>query len=314
MAVTDLHSLDVSTAIDKLFSTGGTIPGAVLSLVQDTPQINVGDNTPLVINGRAKGSLRHEGQAKVDNGRTITPRPFTTAKMVYSQRVTKEFLAWDEQRQGDYVSRLINDWISKSMGRDIDTVVIHGVDPNSGAVDTQLSDYIRKTGSSILVPSTGTSSTQVDADLATAIAALEGQNITGVAISTDAAKALANVTIGNYRKYPEIGVFGLSGNMLGGRQAASTPEVGAIDGTEFVVGDWSQLLLGFAGNAVWETLTSGNPDGVFDENGKAIDLGNVNMACIRLELMFGFRVLDSDAFAVVSEVEEPEEPEEPDES
>jgi hypothetical protein len=294
MAVTDLHSLDISTPIDKLFSTGATIPGAVLSLVQETPQINVGDNVPLVISGRAKGALVHEGGAKPDNGRTPTPKPFTTAKLVYSQRVTDEFMQWDETRQGDYVSRLVNDWVTKSLPRDIDTVVIHGVNPTTGTVDTTLSDYIRKAGSSTLVPRTGTTAAAIDTDLGTAVKELDGQNVTGIAISGDAASKLGTVSVNNQKKYPELGLFGLTGNNLAGKQAASTPEVGEFGGTELIVADWSQLLLGFAGDAEWKTIEFGDPDNT------GIDLQGHNQVCIRLELKFGFRVLDADAFVVVA--------------
>lgn len=295
MAVTDLHSLDISTPIDKLFTTGAAIPGAILSLVQETPQINVGDNVPLVIAGRAKGALVHEGGAKPDNGRKPTPRPFTTAKVVYTQRITDEFMQWDEEKQADYVSRLVNDWTTKSLPRDIDTIVIHGRDPFTGALDTQLSDYIRKPGSSILVPSTGDTGAAVDTDLATAVTELDGQNITGLAISSKAASALGTVMVGNNRKYPEVGVFGLAGNGLGGKQAASTPEVGEYADTKFIAGDFSQLLLGFAGQATWKTIENGDPD----NTGR--DLQGHNEVCIRLELKFGFRVLDPEALAVVAD-------------
>lgn len=295
MAVTDLHSLDISTPIDSLFSTGAKIPGAVLSLVQETPQINIGANVPLVISGRAKGSLKHEGQAKVDNGRVPTPKPFTTAKLIYSQRVTDEFMIWDAERQGDYVSRLVNDWVTKSVPRDIDTVVLHGRDPFTGTVDTQLSDYILKPGSSILVPSTGDTGAAVNTDLGTAVTELEGQNITGVAISTKAGSALATVVEGNQKKYPELGVFGLAGGSLAGIQAASSPEVGQHQDTKMVIGDWSQLLLGFAGEATWKTIEHGDPDNTNR------DLQGHNEVLIRLELHFGFRVLDSEALAVVAD-------------
>ena len=295
MAVTDLHTLDISEPIDKLFSTGGTIPGAVLSLVQDTPQINVGDNSPLVISGRAKGALVHEGGAKPDNGRAVVPKPFTTAKLVYSQRVTDEFMEWDANRQGDFVSRLVSDWMTKSLPRDVDTVVIHGVDPATGTVDTSLSDYIRKTGSSILVPKTGTTAATLDTDFKTAIDALDGQNITGTALSSNAGSKLSTIMTGSAKKYPELGVFGLSGNTFAGRQGASSPEVGEYGGTDIVVADWSQLLLGFAGQATWRTLTAGDPDNT------GVDLAGHNQVLIRLELKFGFRVLDANAFAVVAD-------------
>ena len=293
MAVTDLHTLDISTAIDKIFD-GGEARGAVLSLIDETPSINVGENVPLVMAGRAKGALVHEGGAKPDNGRQVIPKPFTTVKLVYSQRVTDEFMMWDRERQGDFVSRLVSDWTRKSLPRDIDTVVLHGIDPNTGTVDSNLSDYLTKTGSSIAVPSTGTTASDIDADFATAIAALNGQDITGVALSPDAAAKLASISQGNEKKYPGLGVFGLEGNYLAGKRAASTPEVASGTTTELIIGDWSKLYLGFAGAADWKVIEYGNPDG------GAADLQNVNQVCIRLELKFGFRVLDSTAFAVVA--------------
>ena len=292
MAVTDLHSLDISTAIDKIF-TEGENRGAVLSLLDETPSINVGQNKPLVMSGRAKGALVHEGGAKPDNGRKIVAKPFTTVKLVYSQRVTDEFMMWDREHQGNFVSRLVSDWIRKSLGRDIDTVVIHGLDPMTNTLDTELSDYLTKAGSSIAVPSTGDTAAAIDTDFGTAVSALDGQDITGVAISPDAATKLATITEGNEKKYAGLGVFGLTGGTIAGKRAASTPEV-AANGTKLILGDWSQLYLGFAGEADWKTIEYGNPDG-----GSA-DLQNVNQVCIRMELKFGFRVLDPTAFAVVA--------------
>lgn len=293
MAVTDLHSLDVSEALDRFFSTGAEMRGAVLSLVQDTPQINVGENVPLVMAGRAKGALVHEGGAKPDNGRKITPRPFTTVKLVYSQRVTDEFMEWADDKQTDFVTRLINNWLRKSMPRDLDTVVLHGCDPVTNTLDPELSDYVTKPGSSIYIPSTGDTASDIDADFATAVADLDGQDINGIAISGDAAGKLATVMNGNVQKYTGLGAFGLIGDNIAGKRAASTPEVGAINNTKFVMGDWSQLLLGFAGNADWKVIENGDPD----NTGK--DLQGHNQICIRMELKFGFRVLDPEAFATV---------------
>ncbi len=295
MAVTDLHSLDISTAIDKIF-TEGENRGAVLSLIDGIPNINVGDNKPLVMTGRAKGALVHEGGAKPDNGRQVVAKPFTTVKLVYSQRVTDEFMMWDREHQGDFVSRLVSDWTRKSLPRDIDTVVLHGLDPNTNTLDTELSDYLTKAGSSIAVPATGSTAADIDADFTTAAAALDGQDITGVAIAPSAAAKLATITEGYEKKYPGLGVFGLTGGTIAGKRAASSPEV-AANGTELILGDWSKLYLGFAGAADWKVIEYGNPDG------GTYDLQNVNQVCIRLELKFGFRVLDPNAFAVVASAE-----------
>ena len=293
MAVTDLHSLDVAETLDRIFSTGAEMRGAVLSLVQDTPQINVGNNVPLVMNGRAKGALVHEGGAKPDNGRVVTPRPFTTAKLVYSQRVTDEFMEWADEKKIDFVGRLINNWLSKSMPRDLDTVVLHGRDPFTGTLDTELSDYVTKAGSSIYIKSAGSTAANIDADFGKAVKALEGQDINGIAISADAAGKLATIMNGNVQKYTGLGAFGLTGDNLAGKPAASTPEVGQYNDTKMVMGDFSQLLLGFAGEASWKVIENGDPDGT------GRDLQQYNQVCIRMELKFGFRVLDPEAFATV---------------
>lgn len=292
MAAIDLHTLDISEPLARLFSEGREAQGAVLSLVPETPQINVGSHTVLTLGGRAKGALVHEGGQKPDNGRQVTPRPFTTVKLVYSQRVTDEFLRWADAKQGDFVGRLIDNWIRKSIPRDLDSVIINGIDPFSGNVDANLSDYMTKTGSSILVPSTGDTASDIDTDFASAVAALDGQDINGIAISGDAAGKLSTIAENGVKKYAGLGVFGLEGGTLAGKRAASTPEVGE-KGVKLLMGDWSQLLLGFAGQATWRVHVAGDPDGA------GVDLANVNQVLIRLETHFGFRVLDPEAFAYV---------------
>lgn len=296
MAAIDLHTLDISEPLAKLFDAGKEAKGAVLSLVEETPQINPGSTTVLTLNGRAKGALVHEGGAKPDNGRAVTPRPFTSVKLVYSQRVTDEFLRWADAKQGDFVGRLIDNWIRKSIPRDLDSVVINGINPFTGAVDSNLSDYMTKTGSSILVPSTGDTAALIDADFAAAVAALDGQEINGIAISGDAAGKLSTIAENGVKKYAGLGVFGLEGDTLAGKRAASTPEVGEA-GVKVLMGDWSQLLLGFAGEATWRVHVAGDPDGT------GVDLANVNQVLIRLETHFGFRVLDPTAFAYVGTAE-----------
>lgn len=296
MAVQDLHTLEVTETLTRLFSQGRATQGAVLSLVSETPQINIGENTVLTLSGRAKGQLLHEGGAKGDNGRQIVPKPFTTYKLVYSQRVTDEFLRWAESKQIDFIGGLVNDWLTKSMPRDLDTVIIHGMDPFTGTVDSNLSDYMTKSGSSILVPSTGDTAAAIDTDFGTAVSELtaNGINITGIAIDGSAAAKLATIVENGRAKYTGLGVFGLDGDNIAGKRAASTPEVGA-NNVKLIMGDWSALILGFAGQATWRVHTAGDPD----NTGR--DLAGHNEVLIRLELHAGSRILDDKAFAYVGQ-------------
>lgn len=294
MAVQDLHTIDVSKVLWRIFDDRDAVQGAILRLTPDRPQISVGSHDILTMGARAKGALVDESGAKPDNGRQITAKPFVTTKLVYSQRISDEFLSYAESEQANYIASLVSDMM-KSVPLDIDTVVLHGVNPFTGEVSSSLSDYITKSGSSIAITSTGDSGSAIDADITTAAAALtaEGTNVDGIAIAPTAAAALSTVTVGGLRKYPDTGVFGLEGNSLAGRRAASTAEIGEYGGVKAVLGDWRFLYLAMAGQASWRIHTAGDPD----NTGR--DLAGHNEILVRLEERFGFRVLNDKAFAVI---------------
>lgn len=293
MAVQDLHTLDVSKVLVRLFDERDAAPGAILRLTPTRPQISKGSHTILTMGARAKGALVEESGAKPDNGRQVVAKPFTTTKLVYSQRVSDEFLSYTEAEQVDFIGGLINDWMRSSLAVDIDTVIIHGVNPATGQVSEILADYLTKAGSSIAVTSTGETGDAVDTDIATAAARLTaaGTNVNGIAIAPTAASALSTVTVGSAKKYPEAGVFGLEGGSLAGRRAASSAEVGEFSRTKLVLGDWRKLFLAFAGSATWRLHTAGDPD----NTGR--DLAGHNEVLIRLEEHFGYRILDPNGFA-----------------
>ena len=295
MAVQDLHTLDISKPLLRLFDERDEAPGAILRLTPTRPQVAKGSHTILTMGPRAKGALVEESGAKPDNGRQIVTKPFVTTKLVYSQRVSDEFMSYTDDEQVDFIGGLINDWLRTSLPADIDTVVVHGINPYTGQVSASLSDYIAKSGSSIMVPSTGESGSAIDADIATAAERLTAYatNVNGIAIAPTAASALSTVTIGSQKKYPEAGVFGLEGNSLAGRRAASSAEIGEYGNVKVVLGDWRYLYLAFAGEAAWRVQTAGDPD----NTGR--DLAGHNEVLIRLEEHFGFRVLDNKGLAVI---------------
>ena len=293
MAVQDLHTLDISKVLVRLFDERDSAPGAVLRLTPTRPQISKGSHTILTMGARAKGALVEESGAKPDNGRQVIPLPFVTTKLVYSQRVSDEFLSFTDSEQVDFIAGLVNDWLRSSLPADIDTVIMHGVNPFTGSVSTTLADYLTKTGSSIAVVSTGNTGEAIDTDIQTAAEQLAtaGTNVNGIAIAPTAASALATITVGSAKKYPEAGVFGLEGNALAGRRAASSAEVGEFSNTKLILGDWRKLYLAFAGEATWRVHTAGDPD----NTGR--DLAGHNEVLIRLEDHFGYRILDNKGFA-----------------
>ena len=178
----------------------------------------------------------------------------------------------------------------KDFLHDLDTVILHGVNPLSGTAATSLQDYLTKAGSSILVPSTGDDAEDINTDLQAAIAAVDEVN--GIAFSNEAASKLASLTENGIQIYPSLGKFGLNVESFEGIDAAKSKEVGEYNDTKLVVGDWNALKWGIAAEMPVELIRYGDPDGEGD-------LKRYNQVALRYEVVFGFGIANPEAFAVV---------------
>lgn len=273
----------------------GKMKGGVISrLTKRIPDIMIGDTQFFDLSARTKGEIVGEGKQKSPTPTDHPLRHIRTVKIQYTERFSEEFLIFDEQKKVDIVNTLANKWLQSDFLRDLDTVVIHGINPLSGNVSTEVQDYITKTGSSILVPSTGSTAEAINTDLKTAMAEVaDGFGANGIAFSNAAAAKLASLkTAAGMPMYPSLGSFGLAVESFEGLNAAASKEVGEYNGVQAIVGDWDALRWGVAAEMPVELIKYGDPDGQGD-------LKRYNQIALRFEAIFGFGIANPDALAVI---------------
>lgn len=273
----------------------GKMKGGVVSkLTKRIPDIMIGDTEYFDLSARTKGEVVGEAKQKSPTPTDHPLRHIRTVKIQYTERFSEEFLVFDEQKKVNIVNTLADKWLRSDFLRDLDTVVIHGINPLSGAVSSEVQDYLTKTGSSILVPSTGTTADAINTDLKTAMTEVaDGLGANGIAFSNAAANKLAGLRgAGGQPVYPSLGSFGLAVESFEGLNAAASKEVGEYNGVQLIVGDWDALRWGVAAEMPVELIRYGDPDGQGD-------LKRFNQVALRFEVIFGFGIANPEAFAVV---------------
>lgn len=268
--------------------------GVISKLTNRLPQIMIGDTEYFDLSGRTKGEVVGEAAAKSPTPTAHPLRHIKTVKLQYTERFSDEFLVFNDQKKLNIINELAAKWMGSDFQRDLDTIVIHGINPLSGQLSTVVSDYITKTGSSILVPSTGTTADAINTDLKTAIADIADEfGANGIAFSNTAAAKLAGLkTAAGAPVYPSLGSFGLNVESFEGLKAAASKEVGEYNGVQAIVGDWDALRWGIAAEFPVDLIQYGDPDGQGD-------LRRYNQVALRYEVIFGFGIANPDALAVI---------------
>jgi len=282
-------SVNVGEALSNDSFTGKMKQGVVSKLVGRLPEVKIRGEQFFDLSGRTKGEIVGEADAK---GPTPTDHPLRhirTTKIHYTERFSTEFLKMDEQEQLDVLNTLAAKWLQSDFLRDLDTVILHGINPKSGTAAATVTDYVLKSGSSVNVPSTGTTASAIDTDVKTMLNGLaDDGDVTGIAFSNSAASKLAGITENGVLKYPSLGRFGFNVDSFEGIPAASSKEVGEFHGAQVIAGNWDALRYGLAAVMPVTVIEYGDPDGLGD-------LQRYNQVALRFEAIFGFGVANPNA-------------------
>lgn len=293
-----LRLADLDLANHQGESWTKNIRGGVLSsLAPSAPDIKVGETDHFTFTGTPKAELVGESQPKNSQDRKPGKVTAKTYKVQLTYRMSNE-VQWEDE---DYQTGVVDDLVASiaiGLNRALDLIAIHGVNPATGEVATQVSDYFTKAGNGI---GTVTAGEKPDLDIEQLAAKLQGQGYiaTGIGFDPSYAGALARSRDANGNKqYPELGLgFGFtnfqglaaaSSDTVSGRQ-----ELDAADATlRAIMGDFRAFKWGVARQIPLKLIEYGDPDG----NG---DLQRTNEVAIRAESVLGFAIFDYKAFAIV---------------
>lgn len=245
----------------------------------------------LVFNPSAEAEVVEEGAKKSAYEQKLTPVTGKRFKVVTTTRVTDELRWADEDNRLEIVSNIIADQAA-AMGRALDYVVYHAVNPKTGG---PLSGYTALTAGAQTV--TATSDAVADIDSMTD--QLMDYDITGFALSKTFASSLRKLRVPStgMRLYPEIplnlqvgnldGIPAATSNTVNGKLATAATNVLAI------MGDFSLIKWGMVRDIYSELIEYGDPDNT------GADLKGSNQVAYRTEAVYAYAVLDAKGFSVL---------------
>lgn len=232
-----------------------------------------------------------ENGAKSAGGAQAEPVTIIPIKFEYGARVSDEFMYASEEEQVK-ILEAFNDGFARKLAKGLDISAMHGLNPRTG----QASAVVGTNHFDSIVTQTVSSTSDIDADIESAIALVEGAEgeITGMVASNTARQALANVrTTDGAKVYPELAWGGNPGT-VNGLPVDFNVTVGTGSVDDVIVGDFENMFKwGYAKEIPVRVIEFGDPDNT------GVDLAGHNQVYLRAEAYIGWGIMDAESFARV---------------
>ena len=282
-------STDFPAEMVKEVFVGAKGHSAIANLCGMTPIAFSGTDI-MVFSFDGEVNLVGEGAAKAahsNSNKVVTMKP---RKIEYGARVSDEFIRCSDEKKIEYLKGF-NEGFEKKIGRGVDIMAFHGVNPKTGVLATSLiGDNSFDTNED--VNSVTYTQANPEANIASAVAAIGDYDMNGVAMSKQFSADLASLKVNGVAQYPELG-WGAKVGTIKGVPVDINSTVSYADGEYAYAGDFQNAFKwGYADKINFEVIEYGNPD-----NSEAGDLKGHNQVYLRAEAWVGWAILDGSAFA-----------------
>lgn len=273
---------------------------AVVALSGAEPQ-QFGEVTHMTLTGRPRAELVGEAAAKSSTTTTFGTKVVTPHKFQVTQRFNQEVKWADDDYQLGILRTLAAEG-GDALSRALDLGVFHGINPLTGAAAASIAagDRIGTTTNSVEITTATLNSPDLVIEQAAGLVIADGYIPNGIAFDPSYAWTTATARYSDGRKkYPELG-FGSNLSSFEGLSAYSTstvsglPEISANSNIKAIVGQWDLLRWGVQVAVPVELIEFGDPDGQGD-------LKRQNQIALRMEVVYGWGVMDLDGFATVKD-------------
>lgn len=268
--------------------------GSALAQLSGARPQKFGTSKQMVLTGKPKAELVGEGAQKSPTPATfgnITVNPY---KLQVTVRVTDE-VKWADEDYMLGVWDTIEEAGGEALGRALDIVGIHKVNPLTGQVSQSVTSGLTDTTLSATVAS-GAYEAAFEEAYGKVVA--KGYFPNGIAADPVLKLGFATEKDNEGRKlYPEVGL-GVGPFTYNGLQGATSSTIGANDeisggsGILGIVGQFDAFRWGVQREINAKLIEFGDPDGQGD-------LQRNNQVAIRLEIVYGIGICDKDAFAKI---------------
>lgn len=272
----------------------------LVSKVADTSVIQtLSASSPAIFANRASILFTQDPEAEIVGESTqhssqtvgLKPVDHTIKKLSVTVRFSNEVQWADEDSQLQIVDAIV-DKSAAALGRGLDYLVFHGLNPATGMAASGLTAL---TAGATAVTATTDPAADLDA-LADAVD--PGYSISGIGLSKAYASSLRKVRVKNtgLRMFPEIPINLNTGVVDGLAAATSNTVSGALAKTATkvlaVMGDFNLIKWGIVRDINIETIETGDPDGLGD-------LKRLGQIAYRAEVVYSYAVIDPKGFAVL---------------
>lgn len=262
--------------------------GSTLATLSKRQPQKFGKSNVMVLTGEPRAELVGEGAEKSPTPATFENKVVTPRKLQVTVRVNEEVKWADEDHQLD-IFDTISDACGNALGRALDLVGYHKLNPLTGAVASTVSEGIADTANTATLAG-GKYDEAVEAAEALVIA--DGYDPNGIAVAPTFAFGLKTQKDADGRRiYPNLGAD-FDGMTLAKSSTVNAPEATVATNVGAIVGDFSAFRWGIQREIGVEVIEYGDPDGLGD-------LKRNNQIALRMEIVYGIGIMDLDAFAVV---------------
>jgi hypothetical protein len=277
-----------------------TTGSAVAALSGSEPQ-QFGEVTHMTLTGRPRAELVGEGADKSSTNATFGTKVATPHKFQVTMRFNEEVQWADEDYQLGVLSTLANEG-GLALARALDLGVFHGINPLTGTAAASIvaGDRVGTTTNSVEITTATLTTPDTVIEQAAGLVIADGYIPNGIAFDPTYAWTVATARYSDGRKkYPELG-YGSNVTSFEGLNAFSSstvsglPEASANSNIKAIVGQWDLLRWGVQRRVPVELIKFGDPDGQGD-------LKRKNQIALRLEVVYGWAVMDLDGFATVKD-------------
>jgi hypothetical protein len=300
MAILATSGLTLPKNIAEGLWKKGQTGSAIAALSGAEPQ-QFGEVTHMTLTGRPRAELVGEGASKGDTNGTFGTKIVTPHKFQVTMRFNEEVQWADEAYQLGVLSTLASEG-GGALARALDLGGFHGINPRAGTVAAGIvaGDRIGSTTNSVEITTATLTTPDLVIEQAAGLIIADGYIPNGIAFDPTYAWKIATARYADGRKkYPELG-FGANITSFEGLPAFSSstvsglPEASADSNIKAIIGQWDAFRWGVQKNIPVELIKYGDPDGLGD-------LKRQNQVALRLEVVYGWGVMDLDAFSTVKD-------------
>lgn len=281
--------------------------GSTVAKLSGQEPMMFGTTQMMTFTGKPKGQVVAEGAAKSQSQPTFSSVNAIPRKVQVTMRFNEEVQWADEDYQVGVLAALSNAG-AEALARALDLIAFHGINPLDGTAISGSPAKVLDTANVVEITTATLAKPDVDIESAVGLVIADGfYQPSGLAIDPSFAYTLSKTRDTQGRKlYPELGsgvgmtafeglaaavsttVSAPEAAISGGAYASANPNVKAI------VGDFTALRWGVQREIPIELIRYGNPDG-------SGDLKANNQIALRLEVVYGLAIMDTNAFAVVED-------------